>query len=140
MGLDMRYRRGASAERELIRSLEKRGFAVIRSAGSKKVDLVAGNGETYLCIEVKSTTGDRIYFSDEDMEKLLSFSSRFGGKPVIAVKFVNRSWRFFAPEELVKSGKSGKNYRISLNTPGMTLDELLGKQKNLLEVFSGGEN
>jgi Holliday junction resolvase len=101
---------------------------------------VAGNGEMYLCIEVKSTTGDRIYFSDEDMEKLLSFSSSFGGKPIIAVKFVNRSWRFFAPEELIKSGKNGKNYRISFDTPGMTLDELLGKQKSLMEVFNVEES
>ncbi|NJF24064.1 Holliday junction resolvase Hjc [Thermococcus sp. Bubb.Bath] len=136
----MRYRRGASAERELIRSLEKRGFAVVRSAGSKKVDLVAGNGEMYLCIEVKSTTGDRIYFSDEDMDKLLSFSSSFGGRPVIAVKFINRSWRFFAPEELIKSGKNGKNYRISLDTPGMTLDGVLGRQKSLVEVFNVEES
>ena len=40
----MRYRKGASAERELIKRLEKEGFAVLRSAGSKKVDIVAGNG------------------------------------------------------------------------------------------------
>ncbi|HHI00804.1 MAG TPA: Holliday junction resolvase, partial [Thermococcus litoralis] len=44
----MRYRKGASAERELIKMLEKEGFAVLRSAGSKKVDIVAGNGKLYL--------------------------------------------------------------------------------------------
>ena len=52
----MRYRTGASAERELIRMLEKAGFAVVRSAGSKKVDIVAGNGRIYLALRSRAPT------------------------------------------------------------------------------------
>jgi Holliday junction resolvase len=129
----MRYRRGASAERELIKMLEKEGFAVVRSAGSKKVDIVAGNGRLYLCIEVKSTHDDKLYFSEEDYEKLTSFAERFGGKAVIAVKFVNNGWRFFYPEDLERSGK---NYKISLRTKEyLTFDKIIGKQTSLPGVI-----
>lgn len=133
----MKYRRGASAERELIKMLEKNGFAVVRSAGSKKVDIIAGNGRLFLCIEVKSTKNNCVYFSQEDMDKLLDFSLRFGGKPIIAVKFINNGWYFFYPENLTKSGK---NYKLSLQKAihsGRRFEEVIGKQKSLIEVIKG---
>ncbi len=131
----MRYRRGASAERELIKMLEKAGFAVVRSAGSKKVDIIAGNGRIYLCIEVKSTHEDRLYIRSEDYEKLMSFAERFGASPVIAVKFVNRGWRFFKLEDLEAGGK---NYRVTFGSPNyMTFDEMVGRQVTLEEVIGG---
>jgi len=131
----MKYRRGASAERELIRMLERAGFAVVRSAGSKKVDIIAGNGKAYLCIEVKSTKGDKLYFSREDYEKLVSFAERFGAKPIIAVKFINNGWRFFSPESLERRGK---NYKIGLKTKNyLTFDEVVGRQKSLAGVIKG---
>jgi len=132
----MRYRRGASAERELIHKLEELGFAVVRSAGSKKVDVIAGNGRLYLCIEVKSTKGDRVYLSDEDIEKLRSFSQKFGGKPYVAIKFIGREWRFFPAEEVVKK-RTGKNYRLDYSDSGMSLEEVVGKQKSLIDVING---
>ncbi|MDI3474428.1 MAG: holliday junction resolvase Hjr [Thermococcaceae archaeon] len=129
----MRYRRGASAERELIKMLEEAGFAVVRSAGSKKVDIIAGNGRRYLCIEVKSTHSEAIYIREEDYRKLLSFAERFGGVPLIAVKFVNRGWYFFRPEDLKKGSK---NYKISIqNSKYLTFDEITGRQKSLEEVI-----
>ena len=134
----MRYRKGASAERELIKMLEKKGFAVVRSAGSKKVDIVAGNGKTYLCIEVKTTRSDKLYLSEEDLMKVKNFSTIFGGKGIIAVKFINNGWYFFDAEELKKSGK---NYKISLQIAkhsAKTLEEITGKQKSLVEVIRSG--
>lgn len=129
----MRYRRGASAERELAKILESRGFAVLRSAGSHKIDLVAGNGKEYLCIEVKSTRSRKLYLPIEDVEKLVEFAGRFGGRPVLAVKFVNVGWRFYDPNRLEHGGE--KSYKIDLETPFMTLDGLLGKQKTLEGVL-----
>lgn len=134
----MRYRRGASAERELIHRLEKEGFAVVRSAGSKKVDIVAGNGKVYLCIEVKSTREERLYLSEEDLDKVLSFSRRFGAKPLIAVKFVGREWRFFSPKALMERGKRGKNYRLDYGDSGMSFEEAIGKQKTLIDLIKEG--
>jgi Holliday junction resolvase len=128
----MKYRRGASAERELAKLLESRGFAVLRSAGSHRIDLVAGNGVEYLCIEVKSTRSPRIYLPRGDVERLVQFSRRFGGKAVVAVKFLNVGWRFYLPDDLEAGGKS---YRVNLETPFMTLDALLGKQKTLEGVL-----
>ncbi|MCA6214147.1 Holliday junction resolvase [Thermococcus bergensis] len=134
----MRYRKGASAERELIKMLEKEGFAVVRSAGSKKVDIVAGNGKLYLCIEVKTTRSDKIYLSEEEVEKVKSFANRFGGEGIFAIKFINNGWYFFDAEKLKKSGK---NYRITLQTAkhkAKTFDEVVGKQKSLIGVIEGG--
>ncbi|BAD85364.1 archaeal type Holliday junction resolvase [Thermococcus kodakarensis KOD1] len=128
----MRYRRGASAERELVKLLESKGFAVLRSAGSHKIDLVAGNGKEYLCIEVKSTRSRKLYLPIEDVEKLVEFAGRFGGRPVLAVKFVNVGWRFYGPNRLEHGEKS---YKIDLETPFMTLDGLLGKQRTLEGVL-----
>ncbi|AEK72576.1 Holliday junction resolvase [Thermococcus sp. 4557] len=129
----MRYRRGASAERELIKMLEKAGFAVVRSAGSKKVDIIAGNGKLYLCIEVKSTRDEKLYFSEEDYRKLTSFAERFGGRPVVAVKFINNGWRFFHPMDMEKGGK---NYKVSLQTKNyLTFDEVIGRQRSLEGVI-----
>ena len=135
----MKYRRGASAERELIKRLEEEGFAVVRSAGSKKVDIVAGNGRKYLCIEVKSTKSEKLYLTEEDMEKLKSFSRRFGGEAIIAVKFINNGWHFFSPEILPKSGK---NFKVDLTLAkykGKSFDEIGGKQRSILEVIKGEE-
>jgi len=98
----VKYRRGASAERELIKRLEKEGFAVVRSAGSKKVDIIAGNGRKYLCIEVKSTKGEKLYLSGEDIEKLTSFAYRFACflLYIPLVDFLSTIWLIF--ENLVQ--------------------------------------
>ena len=135
----MKYRRGASAERELIKRLEKEGFAVVRSAGSKKVDIIAGNGRKYLCIEVKSTKGEKLYLSGEDIEKLTSFAYRFGGEPIIAVKFINNGWHFFSPQSLPKSGKNFKADLTLAKYKGKSFEEIVGKQKSILEVIKGEE-
>ncbi|WP_297499469.1 Holliday junction resolvase Hjc [Thermococcus sp.] len=129
----MKYRRGANAERELAKLLERAGFAVVRSAGSHRVDLIAGNGEVYLCIEVKSTGEERLYVPKEDVEKLTSFSERFGGKPLLAIKFKGKGWRLFHPETLTPNGKS---YRIEPSMDFLTLEEIIGKQPTLLEVLT----
>jgi len=129
----MRYRRGASAERELARMLEKHGYAVLRSAGSHKVDLVAGNGREYLCIEVKSTRSERLYVPAEDVERLVSFAERFGGRPLIAVKFINVGWRFFEPDCTAPSGRS---YRFEPSSKFLTFEEVVGKQITLDRVIT----
>jgi len=125
----MRYRRGVSAERELARMLEEYGYAVLRSAGSHKVDLIAGNGRKYLCIEVKSTRSNRLYIPAEDVERLISFSKRFGGEAVLAVKFVKKGWRFFEPCTLKPI--RGESYKIEPNSPYISLEALLGIQRTL---------
>ncbi len=128
----MRYRRGANAERELAGMLERAGFAVVRSAGSHGIDLVAGNGKTFLCIEVKSTRGEKIYVPTAEIEKLLSFAERFGGRPVLAVKFKGLGWRFFQPEKLSSNGRS---YRFDTSMEFLTFEEIIGKQPTLEEVL-----
>ncbi|AMM54827.1 Holliday junction resolvase Hjc [Pyrococcus kukulkanii] len=119
------YRKGANAERELIRLLEKYGFAVVRSAGSKKVDIVAGNGNRYLCIEVKSTRKEKLSIKKEEVERVRDFASRFGGTPILAVKFIGKGWRFVELK---------RNERVTLHVnEGLPIDVILGIQKTLGE-------
>ncbi|AEC52823.1 hypothetical protein PNA2_1909 [Pyrococcus sp. NA2] len=121
------YRKGANAERELIRKLERLGFAVIRSAGSKKVDLVAGNGRVYLCIEVKVTKRDKIYLKEDDIKKTIDFAKRFGGVPVLAVKFLKVGWRFIKLDYAHKSNK-----KVIKEEDGEPLEVIIGLQKKLI--------
>ncbi|CAB49732.1 Holliday junction resolvase Hjc [Pyrococcus abyssi] len=120
------YRKGASAERELIRKLENLGFAVVRSAGSKKVDIVAGNGSMYLCIEVKATRKTKLYLRKEDVERVVEFAKKFGGKPILAVKFIGVGWRFVVLDNVSSLSISPDD--------GEPLEVILGVQKKLLEV------
>ncbi|BAA30434.1 Holliday junction resolvase Hjc [Pyrococcus horikoshii] len=117
------YRKGANAERELIKKLERLGFAVIRSAGSKKVDVVAGNGKIYLCIEVKTTKKGKLYIKGDDLKKLVEFANKFGGTPVLAVKFLGVGWRFFRP--------SGEGNLVISPNDGETLEVVVGLQRKL---------
>ena len=91
-----KYRRGAKFEWELKRMLEREGFAVVRSAGSHGVDLIAGRrGEIY-AFECKSTSKERIYISRECILKLLLFSETFGARPYLALK-IKRDILFIDP-------------------------------------------
>ncbi|QEK79712.1 Holliday junction resolvase [Pyrococcus furiosus DSM 3638] len=107
-----------------MKLLEKHGFAVVRSAGSKKVDLVAGNGKKYLCIEVKVTKKDHLYVGKRDMGRLIEFSRRFGGIPVLAVKFLNVGWRFIEVSPKIEKF-------VFTPSSGVSLEVLLGIQKTL---------
>ena len=101
-----KYQKGSTFERELKKKLENRGFAVIRSAGSHGVDLVAGKkGKKPIVIECKSTSKDKYYIPNEDVEKLLEFSETFDGIPYIALK-INRKCLFINPHLLTSAGKN----------------------------------
>jgi len=100
-----KYRKGAKFEWELKGMLEREGFAVVRSAGSHGVDLIAGRrGEIY-AFECKSTSKESLYISRDNILKLLIFSERFGARPYIAVK-IKRDVLFVDPYLLKLEGRS----------------------------------
>jgi len=100
MNLLVMYKKGYQIENKLVHILEKYGFACIRSAGSKKVDIIAGTPDIKLCIEVKNTKNTYVYISKEQLKKLLEFSKRFGCKPLIVVNFKNKGiYIFELPKE-----------------------------------------
>ncbi|MDO9045590.1 MAG: Holliday junction resolvase Hjc [Methanobacteriaceae archaeon] len=131
-------KKGSREERDLVRILWEEKFAAMRapaSGGATKKplpDVLAGNGEKYLAIEVKTTTKDRIYIDSPKIEGLCEFSNIFGAIPYVGIKFKYKKWRFLSPDDLFQT-KNG-NYRLDLDLAlekGLELNELLGQDKQV---------
>jgi len=125
--------KGDRRERELVNKLDKAGFAVMRAPASGSAterelpDALAGNGEDFYAIEAKSSAGDPIYLTGEEVEALVYFSQNFGAKPRIGVRFDREDWYFFHPADLYTT--DGGNYRVKKETAlseGTDFDELTG--------------
>ena len=129
----MSQAKGGRRERELVNELDAAGFAVIRSPASgsatqrEQPDVLAGDGERFYAIEAKSSSGDPIYLTGEEVEALIYFSRNFGAKARIAVRFDREGWYFFHPGELHVT--DGGNYRVKKEfalAEGQPFDDLVG--------------
>ncbi len=125
--------KGDRRERELVNLLDENGFAVMRAPASGAAtdrelpDVLAGDAESFYAIEAKSSGGDPIYLTGEEVEALVYFSRNFGAKPRIAVRFDREDWYFFHPGDLHVT--DGGNYRVKKETAladGEDLDALVG--------------
>ena len=119
-----RYAGGANVERELIHFLLDKGFACIRAAGSGKTsypspDVFAGKKGKKFAIEVKSSKKEVIYIERNEIEELVKWASIAGCKPIVAVKFKNKGWKFFS--EFKKA--SEKFYSFSFKNGKETFDQ-----------------
>ncbi|MFC7008784.1 Holliday junction resolvase Hjc [Halalkalicoccus salilacus] len=116
----MANRKGDRRERELVNRLDEAGFAVMRapaSGGATQRDLpdvLAGNGDVFYAIEAKSSAGDPIYLTGEEVEALVYFARNFGAKARIGVRFDREDWYFFHPGDLYTT--DGGNYRVKRET------------------------
>ncbi len=112
----MSQSKGDRRERELVNALDDAGFAVMRAPASGSAtqrelpDVLAGNGERFYAIEVKSSSGNPIYLTGEEVEGLVFFARNFGAKARIGVRFDREDWYFFHPGELHVT--DGGNYRV----------------------------
>lgn len=129
----MSNEKGDRRERELVNQLDDAGFAVMRAPASGSAttrelpDVLAGDGDGFYAIEVKSSADDRIYLSGEEVAALVYFARNFGAKPRIGVRFDRESWYFFHPGDLYET--DGGNYRITRETAiaeGTDFAELTG--------------
>jgi len=125
--------KGDRRERELVNQLDDVGFAVMRAPASGSAtprelpDVLAGNGEDFYAIEVKSSSGDPIYIDGEEIRDLKYFASGFGAEPKVGVRFDHEDWYFFLPDELYET--RGGNYRVKKETAianGTDFGELSG--------------
>jgi Holliday junction resolvase len=142
----MANRKGDRRERELVNLLDENGFAVMRAPASGSAterelpDVLAGNGELFYAIEAKSSAGNPIYLTGEEVEALVFFAQNFGAKPRIGVRFDREDWYFFHPGDLHVT--DGGNYRVKQETAladGTDLDELAGgSRKTNLGDFATG--
>jgi len=126
-------RKGDRRERELVNQLDAAGFAVMRAPASGSAtdrdlpDVLAGDDGRFYAIEAKSSAGDPIYLSGEEVEALIYFAQNFGAKARIAVRFDREDWYFFHPGDLYTT--DGGNYRVKKETAladGTDFEELVG--------------
>ena len=109
----MANRKGDRRERELVNRLDDTGFAVMRAPASggatqrELPDVLAGNGNVFYAIEAKSSAGDPIYLTGEEVEALVYFSQNFGAKPKIGVRFDREDWYFFHPADVPTRRRAG---------------------------------
>jgi Holliday junction resolvase len=127
-------RKGDRRERELVNLLDEAGFAVMRAPASGSAttrelpDVLAGDGERFYAIEAKSSSGDPIYLTGEEVEALVYFARNFGAKARVGVRFDHEDWYFFHPGDLHRT--DGGNYRVKRETAlqeGTDLAELAGR-------------
>jgi Holliday junction resolvase len=129
-------KKGSREERELVKMLWDAGCAAMRapaSGGATKnplPDVLAGNGNLYLAIEVKSSSKERIYIKSDKISDLCEFSDIFGAEPFIGAKFKRESWRFVRPQDLIITKQN--NYKVDKDlayNKGLDFEELLGRSK-----------
>ncbi len=134
----MSQAKGDRRERELVNELDAAGFAVMRAPASGSAterelpDVLAGDGETFYAIEAKSSAGDPIYLTGEEVEALIYFAQNFGAKPRIGVRFDREDWYFFHPGDLHVT--DGGNYRVKLETAiaeGTDFPEFVGESEKV---------
>ena len=92
------------------------GYAAMRAAGSgisrlPSVDVIASNGEKIFAISCKATKKTNVYLDAEEVEKLKTFSEKFGATPYIGVRFNGKNWYFLEMEKVRKT--EGKKFTVS---------------------------
>ncbi len=131
-------KKGSAEERDLVHKLWERDFAAMRapaSGGATKKplpDVIAGNGKLYLAIEVKTTTKDKIYIDEVQIEELEEFSQTFGAKAYVGVKFKYTKWLFLEPSNVERT--KSNNYKIDKDyalEKALEIDEIVGIDKQM---------
>ncbi len=88
----MGYITGRAFEHELKEYLKKDGWFVVRSAGSKKPDLVAAKNVKIMVIECKVTKEKKAYLDKEEVQNLKAVAEAFGGEGMFAIKQKGLPW------------------------------------------------
>jgi Holliday junction resolvase len=127
---------GSATDRELPDVLAGRADRSSRSEGRDEGEGTESSGSDdtgsseplFYAIEAKSSSGDPIYLTGEEVEALVYFARNFGAKPRIGVRFDREPWYFFHPADLYVT--DGGNYRVKRKTAvgeGIDFAELIGR-------------
>ncbi|MGB9703217.1 MAG: Holliday junction resolvase Hjc [Candidatus Micrarchaeia archaeon] len=102
------YSKGARAERELLGILSKKGFIVIRAAGSGvnsiSPDVIAIKNSRVYAFECKFWDRENLDIKKEKIEYLIEIE-KHGIKSFIAWKIPREGWFFINLKELKKGNK-----------------------------------
>ncbi|MFN3268099.1 MAG: Holliday junction resolvase Hjc [Zestosphaera sp.] len=151
MGVVKSRSKGYRAERELVHTLWRLGFAVMRAPASgariKKAeypDVVAIMKGRVAVFEVKSrASSSGLYIELEQIKKLIDFAERAGGTPYIAIKIPHKEWKFIkiSKEGIIKESKTYKVSREDIEkAPGISgVLADLGLMKTLTDYIRGSD-
>lgn len=127
----MSYNKGTRFERQLANLFRKKGFAVVRSAGSgvdaESPDLVVLGPRMKIGIECKVRTKGRLNISAQKIEVMKEWEKRAGMPLFIAWKITRKGWKFF-PLNIFRKAKI--NYFVLESDQKSALTE-----KQLFELF-----
>ncbi len=122
--------KGANAERELIHLFWQTGdWTACRVAGSGSMkypspDIIAQKDGVNLAIECKATKDNNQYLEQREVTELIQYARRAGARPLIAVRFDRKPWRFLNPEDLdMKTASVGINQELA-ELRGLLFEEL----------------
>ncbi len=110
----MGYKKGAKAERELAEILWRKGYAVVRSAGSGNSyspDIIAIKEGKVIAFECKAWRKDVVVIPNHQMEKMLEWKRRSGAELFLAWKYPYKGW-FFVPIHLLTRKPTGYSIRL----------------------------
>jgi len=134
-----KYRKGANAERELIKILWNNGFATVRAAGSgvtplPSPDLIAlGNGKK-VAFECKAWDSAYLNLSVDQFLTTKQWCKIADADFFIAWKIPNKGWLFVKPEHLTRNEKNFSISRKKAHVKAVPLSVILGKQSLLKGV------
>jgi Holliday junction resolvase len=128
----MSKRKGSNAERDLVKTFWKTGWAAVRVAGSgsshyPSPDILVGREGRRLAIEAKITSDEKKYFPQDEINQLNYFARTFGAEAWVAVKFNSTPWAFFSLEDLQETTKSYVISKNDIALKGLSFDELIGQ-------------
>jgi len=131
-----RYTKGANAERELIKLLFSKGFAVARVAGSGVAslpcpDIVALKQGRQLAIECKAWKQRYLSIAVGQMDELANWSKTAGGEMYIAWKLPYKGWFFLQPRHFNKSRKFYVVSQKKAQKHGLSLEIVTGEQATI---------
>ncbi len=125
----MSKRKGTNAERDLVRTFWKNGWAAVRVAGSgsshyPSPDILVGREGRHIVIEAKITIDTKKYFPQDEITQLKYFAKIFGAEAWVAIKFTGIPWAFFSVEDLSETTKSFVATKELVDIKGLRFEEL----------------
>jgi len=120
------YKKGYRGEIQLVHELSKRGFMVVRTPRSGRInlaspDIIAAKDGKLIVIECKSRK-NAFKIKKEQLNELMLWEKKAGAIPYIGWKIVRKGWVFLKLEDVLKNnGNVGKRFALS---KGIGIDEL----------------
>jgi Holliday junction resolvase len=102
-----KYRKGYMGERELVHLLYNKGYMVVRTPRSGRMnlaspDIIAAKGNRLIVIECKSRE-DAFKIQDDQLKQLQEWQIKAEAEAYIAWKISRRGWYFMRLEDVMKN-------------------------------------